>query len=167
MGGRAGGPVRQRRMELIVIPQMAKLQAAEDALGLAFVATVGGSRPAVSPAMVSRFLLETFGLMSLEAKVSHHDLEDLVVRFRRRADRDHVLAAPPDRALLPLVWRRTSMASVGSFRFTALVAMTRVPLQAWSASTAQTILGRVCVDVEVVHPTGVPDDDKREFFVSC
>lgn len=170
-GGTPGGSSGQhRRFELVVIPRSAELQHAEDALGLALVATVGGTRPPVSPDMVSHFLLERFGIPQLDAVVSRHDPEDFVVRFRRSADRNRVLAAPPGGALLPLLWRpwlRTAMATTGSFRFSALVGLTRVPLHARSASTAQTILGRLCANVEVVRPTGVPDDDGREFFVSC
>jgi hypothetical protein len=116
------------------------LQAAENALGLALVAMVGGTRPAVSPPMVAAYLLEHFDIRPGEAEVRRHDPEDFIVRFRRREDRDRVLAAPPGGMLLPLVWRpwrRTSMASAGTFRFRVLVGMTRVPLHARSTAMAQ------------------------------
>jgi len=76
---------------------------AEDALSLALVATVGGTRPAVSPAMVSSYLFERFGLTVDDAAVSRHDPEDFVVRFGHREDKDWVLAAPAMGARLPLV----------------------------------------------------------------
>lgn len=165
MAAAAGGPPderpgRTRRTGFIIIPCSAVLQAAEDDLGLALVAAMGGTRPAVSPAMVSHYLLERFKLTAANAAVSRHDPEDFVVCFQRREDR----------ALLPLVWRpwrRTSMASAGLFRFMVLVGMTRVPLHARSVSTAQAILGPCCADVQIVHPRDVPPDDDREFFVSA
>ena len=96
-------PGRLRRTEFIVIPWSAELQAAKDVLGLALVAVVGGTRPTVSPAMVSRYLLERFDMTTYDTEVSRHDLEDFVVRFRCWEDRDHVLAAPMMGAPLPLV----------------------------------------------------------------
>jgi hypothetical protein len=45
--------------------------------------------------------------------------------------------------------------------------MRRVPLHAQNASTAQTILGPACADVDVVQPSDVPADDDREFFVAA
>jgi hypothetical protein len=129
---------------LIVIPRSAEIQAAEGALGQALVAMVGGTRPAVSTAMVSSYLFERFGITSLEADVRRHDPEDFVVRFRHQVDHDRVLAAHPGGSLLPLVWRpwrRTSIASAGSFRFKVLVGMKCVPLHARNVATTQTILG--------------------------
>lgn len=68
------------------------------------VAMIGGTRLAISPPMVSNYLFERFGITSLEAVVCRHDLEDFMVRFSHRGDRDHVLAACPTGAPLPLVW---------------------------------------------------------------
>ena len=48
-----GRTAHQRRTEFIIVPRSAELHAAEDALGLALVAVVGGTRPPVSPAMVA------------------------------------------------------------------------------------------------------------------
>ena len=85
----------------------------EDDLGLALVAVIGGNRPNLSTMMVSSYLLERFELTSLDADVRRHEPEDFVVRFRRAADRDRVLAAALTGPPLPLVWRpwrRTSLA---------------------------------------------------------
>lgn len=74
----------------------------------------------VSTAMASLYLFKRFGITTLEADVRLHDLEDFIVQFFHRADRDRVLAVLPGGHLLPLVWRpwrRTSMASAGSFRY--------------------------------------------------
>lgn len=57
------------------------------------------------------------------------------------------------------------MANGGSLRFRVLVGMRRVPLHAWNASMAQTILGPAYVEVDVVRPSDVPTDDDRKFFV--
>lgn len=118
--------------------------------------------------MVSRYLLERFDLTVQDVLVTHHDPEDFVVRFRRRVDRDRVLAAPAMGALLALVWRpwkRTSMASRGSLRYSVLVGMTQIPLHARSATTAQIILSPSCAEVNIVRPERVPDDDDWEFFI--
>lgn len=44
-------------LELIVVPHTPTLQAAEDALSLALLAMVVGTRPVVTPAMVRLHLL--------------------------------------------------------------------------------------------------------------
>lgn len=157
-----------RRSELVVVPRSVELQAAEDALGLALVVMVGGARPPVSPAMVSHYLFERFGLLYEDTDIRCHDPEDFVVRFRRDVDRDRVLAAPLMGPLLPLwPWRRTSMANGGSFRSWVLIGMRRVPLHARSATTAQAILGRACARIEVVRLANVPVDDDWEFFITA
>lgn len=79
--------------------------------------------------MVVAYLYNRFEIMAEDAVVWRHDPEDFIVCFRRREDRDRVLAARPGGALLPLVWRpwrRTSMASAGTFQFSVLVGMRRV-----------------------------------------
>lgn len=146
------------------------MQRAEDDLGFALIALIGGARPAVSTAMLSTYLLERFDLTSLDADVRRYESKDFIVRFRHREDRERVLAAPPSGALLPVVWlpwRRTSRAHAGSFRFKVLVAMSRIPLHARSASVAQTILGPSCANVEVARLRDIPDDDEHEFFVTA
>lgn len=162
-----GGP---HLSPIIVVPRTAELQRAEDDLGLAMVVLVGGTRPAVSTAMVSAYLFERFGITSLDADVRRHDPEDFVIRFRHREDRERVLAARPTGAPLPLLWRpwrRTSWASAGTFRFRVLVAMRRLPLHARSAAVAQAILGPCCTNIELTRPRDIPDDDDTEFFITA
>jgi len=154
----------------VVVPRAAELQATEDELGHALVALVGGTRPPVSPSMVRQFLRDRFGIADGDARVRRHDPEDFVVWFRRLEDRERVLGTPAVGAQFTLIWRpwrRTSMTSAGSFRFRVLVGLTRVPLHARSAATAQTILGPSCANIEVVWPHNVPEDDGREFFVAA
>ncbi|CAD6271194.1 unnamed protein product [Miscanthus lutarioriparius] len=77
--------------------------AAEDELGLALVACVGGTRPSVSPAIVRQFLSDCFRMGIEDAKVLGHDPKDFVVRFRRREDRDRVLHTQAPHVLDPVV----------------------------------------------------------------
>nr|XP_034592929.1 translation initiation factor IF-2-like [Setaria viridis] len=76
--------------ELVVIPRMPALQAAEDALSFALVALVGGIRPDVSP-----------GWLRMRSPSAG------IVRFRRSEDRYIVLnSPPPSDAPFTLIWRR-------------------------------------------------------------
>lgn len=105
---------------------MAELQATEDDLARAAVVLVGGTRPAVSTAMVSSFLFERFDITVEDADMRRHDLEDFIVRFRHQADRDRVLATRPGGSLLPLLWRPwqwTSTANGGCGGFPSTPAM--------------------------------------------
>lgn len=165
-----GRSARPRRTEFVVVPRSVELQAAEDELGLGLVAVVGGTRGPVSPAMVRQFLFDRFGVAGEDAEVRRHDPEDFVVRFRRCEDRDRVLSTPAVGAQFSLIWRpwrRTSMASGGSFRYRVLVGMRRVPLHARNASTVQTILGPACADVKVVLPRDMPADDAWLRVLRC
>lgn len=155
---------------ILVVPRSAELQRDEDALGRALVVTVGGTRPVVSTAMVSSLLFERFGLTTQDADVRRHVPEDFIVRFRRPADRDRVLAAGPTGAPLPLIWnpwRRTSLAHSGAFRYRVLVGMRRIPLHAWNVPTVQTVLGPCCSGINIVRPIDVDDDDDRELFATA
>lgn len=166
----ADGAARRPHTTLVVVPRTVEIQAAEDGLDLALVALVGGCRPPASMAMVSRYLLDRFGITLDEADVQLHEPEDFVVGFHHHADRDRVLASRPGGALLPLIWRprlRTTLAIAGAFRFQVLVALSRVPLHARNSTVAQTILGPSCTEVELVRMRDVPDDDDREMFAKA
>lgn len=118
--------------------------------------------------MMASYLYNRFEIRAEDADARRHDPEDFVVRFRHQADRDRVLAAPPMGALLPLIWRpwrRTLLASGGSFRFRVLIGLRRVPLHALSVAMAQTILGPNCAVIDVVRPRDVQPEDDQEFFV--
>lgn len=58
------------------------------------------------------------------------------------------------------------MASGDTCRYRVLLGLRPVPLHARSAATAQAILGPACVEVVVIRPRDVPEDDDREFFVT-
>jgi len=151
----------------VVVPRSSAIQAAEDDLGNALVAMVGGTRPDVSTAMVYTMLFDRFGIAADEVDVRRHAPEDFVVRFHHQADRDRVLGSRPS-GHLPLVWRawrRTSLACAGSFRFRVVLAVSRLPLHARNTSVVQSILGSCCSNIELTHTRDAPVDDDREFFV--
>ena len=154
----------------MVIPRSTEIQAAEDAFELALVGLVGGTRPVVSTATVYSFLYSEFELTMNDVELRRHHPEDFIARFRRRADRDRVLASRPGGYLLPLTWRpwqRTSLATAESFNFQVVVGMLRVPLHARNVATAQIILGPSCSGIEITRLRDIPDDDDREFFVKA
>lgn len=112
--------------DLVVIHCTTPLQEADELLGSALVAVVGGTRPPVSTAMVARYLFDRFDISAEDADVCRHDPEDFVVHFRNRDDRDCILVSTPGGGLLPLIWRpwrQTSLASIGRFHFRVLVGL--------------------------------------------
>ncbi|CAD6234865.1 unnamed protein product [Miscanthus lutarioriparius] len=98
-----------------------ELQAAEDALSMALLALLVGTRPVVTPTMVLDHLEEHFGIPDDRVSVRRTRPNDFIVRFSRREDLERVLsAAPPERAPFTLQWRRWSrliMGLAGAFRF--------------------------------------------------
>jgi hypothetical protein len=162
---------------LVVVPRSSALQQAEDRLSsLAMVALVLGNRPPVSTAMVRAHLSESFGIGSDRVSVHRFWPDDFIARFRHREDLDMVLGTPPPlRSNFALRWRpwsRLSMASVGPFRFRALVGMRGIPAHARAAETVmdtvQFILGSSCARVHIADDGAVGDpDDERELFVSA
>lgn len=76
---------------LVVIPRTPALQAAEDALSLALVALVLGTRPAVSPAMVRDQLHVHFGIDDDLYTVHRTRPNDFIVHFSRQEDLEVVL----------------------------------------------------------------------------
>lgn len=150
------------------MPRSAELEAAETALSLALVAIVAGTRPPVSPDMVRSYLATYFGLGDDLVSVRRHEPKDFIVRFARHEDREAVLHTVIQGAPFCLIWhpwRRTSMASAGSFHFRVLVGMKHVPLHARSLAMAEHILGTACAQLELAPPELIPNDDDRELFV--
>lgn len=129
---------RRPFVELVVVPRSAELQAVEDALSLALVALVGGTRPLVSPAMVRSYLCNHFGITDDDVSVLRHAPQDFIVRFRRREDLEVVLVTPVAREATPFTlirrrWSRFTNAAAGSFTFRVLVGLkgARRMLSAW------------------------------------
>ena len=155
------------RTSLVVVPRTADIDAAEDDLGSALTAMVGGNRPEVSTVEVISHLVARFGFRAMDFEVRRHHPEDFVVRLRNPEDRDRVLTSGAG-GTLPLIWRpwrRTSLAAAGLFRYRAVLALSRVPLHARNLEVAQVVLGPACADIQTTPIWDRPEDDDREFFV--
>lgn len=145
-----------------------RVETAKRDLGLSLVAVVAGTRPLVSPAMVRDYLATFFGIV--DAAVRRHDPEDFIVRFTRHEDRNAVLHTRLHDTPFLLIWhpwRRTSLASAGSFHYRVLVGMRRVLLHVRSRAVAHTVLGQVCAQIELAPLETTPADDDTEFFVAA
>ena len=92
--------------------------------------------------------------------------EDFLVIFRSAADRQRVLDAPPlpraDMVLRFRRWNRLSTAESEFMRFRVMVEIRGIPSHAWSAVTAQVLLGDACATPELT-PTTVARADLRRF----
>lgn len=146
------------------------MQAAEDALLLALLAMVVGTRPAVTLAMVLEHLQQHFGIDGGAVLVRRTRPNDFIVRFVDRADLERVLASRPiDGEPFVLRWRRWSrliMGSASAFRFRVLVGLKGLPSHARSTDVVQRILGSACARPEFADLEAVVDpDDEREVFV--
>lgn len=79
---------------MVVIPRTPAIQAAEDALSLALVALVLGTRPAVTPAMAREQLLEHFGISEDRVSVHRTRPDDFIAHFSNHEDLERVLNVP-------------------------------------------------------------------------
>lgn len=158
-------------VEVVVVPCSDEINAAENALSLALVALLSGTRPPVTLAMVREHLRVGFGIDDAAMSVMRHAPKDFIVHFSRREDLERVLAAPPDSAApFTLTWRRwtrLSRAIAASFTFRVVVGIKGVPAHALSESVAQQLLGSSCAQVElaIAEADGIDDDDARELFI--
>jgi hypothetical protein len=117
---------------MVVVPRSAELQAEEDSLHeLALVATVGGSKPYVSTAMIYAALYNRYEIRRDDVDIRGHEPEDFIARFRWREDRDRVLASRPWGDLMPLRWRLWTRMASG----VVLVALRCVPAHARNTVT--------------------------------
>ena len=148
------------------MPRTPAIQAAEDALSLALLAMVVGTRPPVTPAMMLEHLHASYGLNEDVISVRRTQPDDFIVRFSRQADLDRVLSSPEPRGTpFTLRWRRWNRlisGSAGAFRFRVLVGMKGIPSHARSEEVAQVLLGSSGVKVEIANPDADSDpDDER------
>lgn len=168
-------PVDRPAVELVIVPRSAEIQAAEEALSLALVAMVAGTRPPVTPAMVRDHLRTRFDIPDDAMLVQRHAPEDFIVRFSRLEDLERVLRSrPPSGGAAPFMllwrrWSRLSAASGGSFSYKVLVGIKGIPAHARSQAVAAQLLGSSCAQVELAtaDAEGVDDDDARELFVAA
>ncbi|OQU77416.1 hypothetical protein SORBI_3009G046400, partial [Sorghum bicolor] len=155
---------------LVVVPRTAAIQAAEDALELALVAMVVGARPFIRAAAIYEALRNRFNILRDDVDIRAHEPDDFIVRFRRREDRDRVLASTGWGPLIPLRWRPWSRQACGvlaEFSLRVVVALRGLPAHARNVAVAQLRLGTCCCEVQVSNVRDRPIDDDREFFVQA
>ncbi|CAD6336620.1 unnamed protein product [Miscanthus lutarioriparius] len=161
---------RMLLLELIVVPCTPALQAGEDALSLALLAMVVGTRPAVTPAMVRLHLLHYYGIAEVSVRRARPD--DFIMRFTNQEDLDAVLGTPSSEgAPFALRWRRWSrliMGSAGTFRYRVLISMKGIPSHVRSSEVAQVILDSSGAKAEIANLEALDDpDDERELFIAA
>lgn len=119
------------------MPCTPSLHAVEDALSLALLALVLGTRPAVTLAMMMNHLQEYFSITDEHVFIQRTRPDDFIVRFSHREDLERVLATPlPEGAHFSLWRRRWShliMGSFGAFWYHILIGMKGIPLHARSS----------------------------------
>ena len=84
---RARSPLRQ----LVVVPRTPALQAVEDALSMALLALVLGTRPPVTPALLLQHLYDHYGFLEDRVMVRRTRPDDFIMRFSNQDDLQRVL----------------------------------------------------------------------------
>jgi len=152
-------------MVVRTIPRSEELQREEDALAAnALVVLVVGTRPSFAPYQVRRFIQDNYGIPGSNFTLHRHWPEDFIVIFRNNDDLLRVLNAPPvaDMVLRFRRWSRLTMAEHDHMRCRVLLEIRGIPAHAWSAATAQLILGDSCSG-PVPTPTTTARADSRRF----
>jgi len=160
-----GHPSRRPSMVVRTIPRSEELQREEDALAAnALVVLVVGTRPSFAPYQVRRFIQDNYGIPGSNFTLHRHWPEDFIVIFRNNDDLLRVLNAPPvaDMVLRFRRWSRLTMAEHDHMRCRVLLEIRGIPAHAWSAATAQLILGDACSG-PVPTPTTTARADSRRF----
>jgi hypothetical protein len=90
------------------VPRTPSIQVAEeDALSLALLALVLGTRPLVTPAMMLQHLHDHYGITEDRVTVRTTRPDDFIIRFSSQEDLERVLSTPePAVAAFVLRWRR-------------------------------------------------------------
>lgn len=70
-------------VEVVVVPRSDEINAVKNALSLALVGLVDGTRPSVTPAMVHEHLRVDFGVDDAAMSIMRHAPEDFIVCFSR------------------------------------------------------------------------------------
>lgn len=166
-----GTRARNPFLELIAVPRLAAIQATEDALSMAHLALVLGTRPPVTPAMMLHRLQEHYEIDGDHVSFRRTHPDDFIVRFSRQEDLDRVLGSlEPHGASFVLRWRRwhrNITESAGSFRSRTLVGMKGIPAHACLVEVVQQLLGSSGAKVDIADPDAADDpDDECELFVA-
>jgi len=148
------------------VPRSTELQQGEDHLvANDLTVLVLGTRPSFAPWQVRRFIQDNFAVPPKDFTLHRHWPEDFLVIFRSSVVMQQVLDAPPlanpDMVLRFCRWSRLSMSEGESMRFRVLLEIRGIPAHAWSASTAQVILGDACAAPELTFSTSACADSRR------
>lgn len=157
--GAIPGAAGQDPYSFVVVPQTTEIQAAEDALDLALVAMVVGTRPHIRAATIYEALCSRFNIHHDDVDIRGHEPDDFIVRFRRGEDQDRVLAS--------WAWSRQTNGVLDEFSHRVVVALQGVPAHARNVAVAQLRLGTYCCEVEISSVRDRPIDDDREFFIQA
>lgn len=166
-----GAGYRSPTMAMVVLPRYPTLQEAEDALSLALVALVLGTRPPVTTAIVRDQLVLHFGISVNQFTVHRTCPDDFIMRFSRAANLERVLVTPwPTRGPLRLVLAEVEP-SVHDIIWCILF-----PCPRWheghpssrSLLTAQHFMGSSSAGVEIASPEAIDDpDNERKLFITA
>jgi len=162
-----GHPSRRPQVAHVTVPRSAELQAEEDRLAApALTVLVLGTRPSFMPYQVRRFIQDNYAILAKDFTLHRHWPEDFLVIFRNTADAQRVLDAPPlacvDMVLRFRRWSRLSMGEGETMKYRVLLEIRGFPAHAWSAATAQVVLGEACAAPDPT-PTTVARADSRRF----
>ncbi|KAJ1293711.1 hypothetical protein BS78_01G089600 [Paspalum vaginatum] len=153
----------------VVIPRSPEIDAEEERLSRALVATVGGCRPVVTAEQVSQYLLAPYDIPATRFSVHGYQPEDFLLMFEEVADFDRAFRGPPPPSTpFQQIWKRWSRLSVASpkdLRFRVLLVLSGIPAHTWSLDSAQPILGSSCAKLEPTEDT-VNRTDLKHFVVA-
>ncbi|KAG2557094.1 hypothetical protein PVAP13_8NG182104 [Panicum virgatum] len=161
-----GHPSRRPPMVVRTVPRTPELQHDEDDLiNKALVILVLGTRPSFAPYQVRRFIQDNFGVAGADFTLHRYYPEDFLVVFRNASDLRRVLEAPPlpraDMILRFHCWNRLSTADAEVMRYRVLLEIRGFPAHAWSAASAQALLGDACAVPELTPTTAARADLRR------
>jgi len=162
-----GHPSRRPQVIHVTVPRSAEMQAEEDRLATsALTILVLGIRPSLMPYQVRRFIQDNYAIPAKDFTLHRHWPEDFLVIFRSPVDAQRVLDAPPlacvDMVLRFRRWSRLSMGEGETMKYRVLLEIRGFPAHAWSAATAQVVLGEACAAPEPT-PTMVARADTHRF----
>ncbi|KAK1684559.1 hypothetical protein QYE76_045407 [Lolium multiflorum] len=139
----------------VLLSRTVEMEEAELTLRRAMVATITGTRPAVSALDLERTLYSMFDLAPGDFSVHLHHPEDFLILFSTRATMDrlageHLINATGFSFLLR-PWNKVAHAGQGRLDQRVELELRGIPAQAWHVSTAEHILGSGCW-IERLHP---------------
>jgi hypothetical protein len=128
---------------------------AEQVLRRAMVASVTGTRPAVSAAQVAHVLHASFNLRPGDFTVHLHHPEDFLIIFATQELKewlsgDHFIG-DTSFSLIVRPWCKLAHAGSARLEHRVELQLSGIPAQAWQVSTVESLLGHGCW-VERIHP---------------